>query len=41
MSLFPIETWRRVPREIGFEMREGRYEAGEDEHTVFACVKAR
>ena len=41
MGLFSIETWRRVLRETGFEVHEGRYDAGEDEHTVFACVKTR
>lgn len=39
MGLFPLDTWRRVLREAGFEVHEGQYDAGEDEYTVFACVK--
>jgi SAM-dependent methyltransferase len=39
MGLFPLDTWRRVLRETGFEVHESRYNAGEDEYTVFACVK--
>jgi SAM-dependent methyltransferase len=39
MGLFPLDTWRRVLRETGFELHEGPYGAGEDEYTVFACVK--
>ena len=39
MGLFPLATWRRVLRETGLEVHEGRYDAGEDEYTVFACVK--
>jgi SAM-dependent methyltransferase len=41
MGLFSLDTWRRVLRETGFELHEGRYNAGEDEYTVFACVKTR
>lgn len=40
MGLFSLDTWRRVLREAGFEVHEGRYVTGEDEYTVFACVKA-
>lgn len=40
MGLFSLETWRRVLLESGLEVHEGRYNKGEDEHTVFACVKA-
>jgi hypothetical protein len=39
MGLFSIDTWRRDLRETGFEVREGRYSAGDDEYTVFACMK--
>ncbi len=39
MGLFSLDTWRRVLRETGFEVHEGPYAAGEDESTVFACVK--
>ena len=39
MGLFSLDTWRRVLRETGFEVHEGRYNAGEDEYTVFASVK--
>ena len=38
MGLFSLETWRRVLRETGFEVHEGRYIEGEDEYTVFGCV---
>lgn len=40
MGIFPLETWRQVLRETGFEVHEGRYSPGEDEYTVFACIKA-
>ena len=39
MGLFSLDTWRETLREAGFEVHEGRYDAGEDEYTVFACVK--
>ena len=39
MGLFSPDTWRRVMRETGFEVHEGRYNPNEDEYTVFACVK--
>ena len=39
MGLFSLDTWRRVLCETGLEVHEGRYTAGEDEYTVFACVK--
>ncbi len=37
--LFPLDMWRRVLRETGFEVHEGRYNAGDDEYPTFACVK--
>jgi hypothetical protein len=39
MGIFSLDTWRHVLRETGFEVHEGRYNLGEDEYTVFACVK--
>lgn len=39
MGMFPLDTWRHVLRETGFEVHEGRYRPGEDEYTVFACTK--
>jgi len=39
MGLFSMDTWRRVLRETGFDVHEGRYNAGEDEYTVFAGIK--
>jgi SAM-dependent methyltransferase len=39
MGLFALDTWRHVLRETGFEVHEGRYDLGEGEYTVFACVK--
>jgi hypothetical protein len=39
MGIFSLDTWRHVLRETGFEVHEGRYEAGETEYTAFACVK--
>jgi len=39
MGIFALETWRQVLRETGFEVHEGRYSPGEDEYTVFACIK--
>lgn len=39
MGLFSLDTWRRVLREAGFEVHEHKYNACDDEYTVFACVK--
>ena len=39
MGIFSLDTWRQVLRETGFEVHEGRYKPGEDEYTVFTCVK--
>ena len=39
MGIFSLDTWRHVLDETGFEVHEGRYDSGEDEYTVFACVK--
>lgn len=39
LGLFSLDTWRQVLRDTGFEVHEGRYSSGEDEYTVFACVK--
>jgi len=39
MGMFSLDMWRRVLRETGFEVHEGRYSAGDDEYTTFACVK--
>jgi SAM-dependent methyltransferase len=39
MGLFSLGTWTGILRDAGFEVHEGRYNAGEDEYTVFACVK--
>jgi hypothetical protein len=41
MGLFSLDTWRRVLRQSGFEVHEGRYNSGDDEYAVFACVKTR
>jgi SAM-dependent methyltransferase len=40
MGIFALDTWRRVLRDTGFRVHEGRYGQGELEYTVFACVKA-
>jgi len=39
LGIFSLDTWRHVLHETGFEVHEGQYNAGEDEYTVFACVK--
>jgi len=39
LGLFSLDTWRHVLCETGFEVHESRYNQGEDEYTVFACVK--
>ena len=39
MGIFSLDTWRQVLSETGFELHEERYDLGEDEYTVFACVK--
>jgi SAM-dependent methyltransferase len=41
MGIFSLDTWRQILRETGFQVHEGLYRPGEDEYTVFACVKAR
>jgi len=41
MGIFSLDTWRQELRATGFEVHEGLYSAGEDEYTVFACVRAR
>jgi len=41
MGLFPLDAWRSVLRDTGFVVHEGRYNAGEDAYTVFACVKTK
>jgi SAM-dependent methyltransferase len=41
MGIFSLNTWRHVLRETGFQVHEGLYSPGEDEYTMFACVKAR
>ena len=41
MGIFSLDTWKRVLLETGFEVHEGRYKPGEDEYTVFACVKTQ
>ena len=41
MGIFSLDTWRHVLRETGFHVHEGRYNPGEDDYTVFACVKTR
>ncbi len=39
LGIFSLDTWRQVLRDTGFELHEGRYNPGDDEYTVFACVK--
>jgi SAM-dependent methyltransferase len=39
LGIFSLDTWRRVLRETGFAVHEGRYDSGEEAYTVFACVK--
>ncbi len=39
MGIFSLDTWRRVLHQTGFEIHEGQYSAGEDDYTVFTCVK--
>jgi hypothetical protein len=39
MGIFSLDTWRQVLHETGFEVQEGRYQAGADEYPTFACVK--
>ena len=34
-----VDMWRRVLRATGFGVHEGRFHAGDDEFTTFACVK--
>lgn len=39
LGIFSLDTWRRVLRETGFAVHEGTYSTGEDDYTVFACVR--
>jgi SAM-dependent methyltransferase len=39
MGIFSLDTWRQVLGEAGLDVQEGRYNSGDDEYTVFACVK--
>ncbi|MDY0163528.1 class I SAM-dependent methyltransferase [Desulfobotulus sp.] len=39
MGIFPRETWKQVLGEAGFHVHEGLYSHGDDEYTVFTCVK--
>ncbi len=39
LGIFPLDTWRTVLRETGFEVYEDRYSQDGDEYTVFSCVK--
>ena len=39
LGIFPRDAWRQVLCETGFEVQEGRYDLGEDEYTVFTCIK--
>ncbi len=41
LGIFSQDTWRQVLCETGFEVHEGRYDLGDEEYTVFACVKVR
>jgi hypothetical protein len=41
MGIFSLDTWRKVLREMGFEIHEGQYHPGGDAYTVFTCVKTR
>jgi SAM-dependent methyltransferase len=41
MGIFSLDTWRHVLRDTGFQVHQGRYSPGDDEYTVFACVKPR
>jgi SAM-dependent methyltransferase len=40
MGIFSLKRWRSVLRETGFDMYEKQYTTGEDEFTVFVCIKA-
>ena len=41
LGIFPLDTWRTVLRNTGFDVQEDRYNLGCDEYTVFACVKPK
>jgi hypothetical protein len=40
MGLFSLDTWRRVLHDTGCEVHEGLFDAGDDQYSVFACVRA-
>lgn len=39
LGLFPIDTWRQVLRDTGFELHEHPHRFGDGAYTVFACIK--
>jgi hypothetical protein len=41
MGLFSLDIWRQVLGRTGFQVHEESYRMGEDDYTVFACVKAK
>jgi SAM-dependent methyltransferase len=41
LGLFPIETWRKLLPEIGFEVRESDYHEGDKGYIEFVCIKPK
>lgn len=39
LGLFSLDTWRRTLAETGFVTQEEKYDDGQNDYTVFACVK--
>jgi SAM-dependent methyltransferase len=39
MGLHSLDTWRHVLSDTGFQVHEEPYSLGEDDYTVFVCVK--
>lgn len=40
LGIFPLDVWRGLLREVGFEIHEHTYDQGERVFTTFACVKS-
>lgn len=41
MGIFTLDTWRQVLLDMGFLVHEEPYSLGDEQYTVFVCVKAR
>ena len=40
LGLFPIDTWRKLLRDVGFQAHEEKYVENNKEYTEFICLKS-